>query len=71
MMRLIEGFRWANVTISTCTGCGEMIDCSQRYITLQLDNRDGSLVPTDCTASYFHTERCLAQALRQAERKTP
>lgn len=63
-MQLRYGTQSDNAT-AQCCGCHQVIDCSQQYITLQLDNHDGTLQPTDYAFSHFHNEHCVSQAMKQ------
>ena len=62
-MQLREGSIHKNAS-TYCAGCGEIIDCGGQYITLQLDNLDGSLTAQDYAFSYFHTEHCVSECIK-------
>ena len=54
-----------------CAGCGQQIDGAQRYLTLQLDNLDGTLQPADYACSHFHNEHCVAEIVRHGQQIAP
>ena len=66
MPAIREGATYRDAT-ATCAGCGQDIDCRCRYLTIELDNQDGTLRPTDYAYAHFHGEHCISTALQHAQ----